>query len=405
MSNFPSPNRFNPSPLTTDHQANVQLESRRRLTLKSPISSINISTEIVKQSQNQDAGASHSIQDTPTEAMSYVQKSLESLKNALETLEKQSDTTLYSDGRTSESEHPLSKLVQLLWPTHLDDVARGTVDRHMAKIIDFARVIRTASDFALVGYVASKAASKQTLLASTTGNAVNATAISNIRSELNRIYTSSAPLIQTAAVLRRSIGELRADARKNRNDIARQHSDALGTTAAVARTSEMQKFILAFSTVPMLLTLASFAIGVQDSPQSMAYKTTGGIAAFIGVLQGQIGQWISSLKKGDTEYVKKAFELLSQLVSGLEKLEGVVSGYEGVLTEMRTLLTSDFFLAGNLHPHSVVVWGFIEEKFRVLHEQGEKAREFLDHYKITSVDAPILVDLASDAIAATELGL
>lgn len=55
----------------------------------------------------------------------------------------------------------------------------------------------------------------------------------------------------------------------------------------------MQKFILAFSTVPMLLTLASFAIGVQDSPQSMAYKTTGGIAAFIGVLQGQIGQWIS----------------------------------------------------------------------------------------------------------------
>lgn len=37
--------------------------------------------------------------------------------------------------------------------------------------------------------------------------------------------------------------------------------------------------------------------------------------------------------------------------------------------------------------------------------QGEKAREFLDHYKITSVDAPILVDLASDAIAATELGL
>lgn len=37
---------------------------------------------------------------TPTEAMSYVQKSLESLKNALETLEKQSDTTLYSDGRS-----------------------------------------------------------------------------------------------------------------------------------------------------------------------------------------------------------------------------------------------------------------------------------------------------------------
>ncbi|KAG8945949.1 hypothetical protein FRC04_012201 [Tulasnella sp. 424] len=123
-------------------------------------------------------------------------------------LQKLSHTTVYSDGRKALSEHPLSKLAQRSWPTHLDDVARETVDRHMAKIIDFARLVRTVSDFALVGHVASKAASKQARLASSQGNLVNAIVVSNIRLELNRIFTNSAPLIQTATALRRSIGEV-----------------------------------------------------------------------------------------------------------------------------------------------------------------------------------------------------
>ncbi|KAG9037301.1 hypothetical protein FS837_001464, partial [Tulasnella sp. UAMH 9824] len=77
----------------------------------------------------------------------------------------------------------------------------------MAKVIDFARVIRTASDFAFVGHIACKAASKQVSLASNPSSTIDAVVISNIRTELARIYTNSAQLIQTALVLRRAIGE------------------------------------------------------------------------------------------------------------------------------------------------------------------------------------------------------
>lgn len=110
--------------------------------------------------------------------------------------------------RHSASDHPLPKLIQLLWPMNEDDVSRGSVDLHMAKVIDFARVIRTASDFAFVGHIACKAASKQVSLASNPNNTIDAVVISNIRTELARIYADSAQLVQTALVLRRAIGEV-----------------------------------------------------------------------------------------------------------------------------------------------------------------------------------------------------
>ncbi|KAG8912931.1 hypothetical protein FRC00_003455 [Tulasnella sp. 408] len=252
---------------------------------------MDISSLSISQSQIHNAETSLSGHDTPTEAASHLEKALESLQDGLKLLEKNSGTGLYSKNtRPATSGEKFPRLLNILWNRKEQGVTRGTVDQYMGKIIDFARVIRTASDFALVGHVACKAASKQVLLASSQEGNVDATITLNIRRELDRIFDSSAPLIQTALKLRTSIGQ--AD--------------------------------------------------ITDD---------------------------QAIKKGDTEYVKMAFEPLNQLVVGLERLEAVVSGYEAVLTEMRMLLTSHFFHDDILHPNSSVVWPFIEDKFRALNEQ------------------------------------
>lgn len=110
--------------------------------------------------------------------------------------------------RHSASDRPLPQLIQLLWPRNEDDVTRGSVDLHMANVVDFARLIRTASDFAFVGHIACKAASKQVSLASNPNNTIDAVVISNIKTELGRIYAKSGQLVQTALVLRKAIGEV-----------------------------------------------------------------------------------------------------------------------------------------------------------------------------------------------------
>lgn len=110
--------------------------------------------------------------------------------------------------RPATSGDNFTRLISTLWPRKDQGVTRGTVDQYMAKIIDFSRVIRTASDFALVGHVACKAASKQVLLASSQEESVDATVTLNIRRELKRIFVDSAPLIQTALTLRISIGQV-----------------------------------------------------------------------------------------------------------------------------------------------------------------------------------------------------
>ncbi|KAG8923242.1 hypothetical protein FRC01_013024 [Tulasnella sp. 417] len=273
----------------------------------------------------------------------------------------------------------------------------------MAKVVDFARVIRTASDFAFVGHTACKAASRQVLLASNPSNTIDAVVVSNIRAELARIFADSAQLIQTVLVLRTAVGKLCATARRARNDIARHHSDALATTAAIARTTDIQKFLLAVSAFSFGLAFTSFISVTAKGSEFLSHTKTAGLSTLISGLQTLVGQNVASLKKGDTEYVRKAFDLFNQLVSSLEKLEGVISGYEGLLTEMRILLISHFFDDGNLHSNSVVVWPFIEEKFRLLNEQGEKSQEFLDHYRITSDDAPNIVDLIHGAASAADL--
>ncbi|KIO31475.1 hypothetical protein M407DRAFT_5082 [Tulasnella calospora MUT 4182] len=405
--------RLNEITLTTEEKANKQLERRRHLTIESPISMIDVPAMSTNKSQVQSVGSSPSDQETsnllikpPTEAMLYLSKALESLRDALKLLEKHSDTGLYSKNmRPATSEDILPQVINTLWPRKEQDVTRGTVDQHMAKIIDFAQVIRTASDFALVGHIACKAASKQVLLASQHGHNTDSSITLNIKRELKRIYASSANLIHTAGFLRRSIGQLRVDARKIRNEIARCHSDAGATTVALARASDIQKFLLAFTAFPFLLILASFVVGNTEGPQSTAYISTAGLGSFMSMIQTFIGQRTSGIKKEDADYVKKAFEQLNQLVISLEKLEGVVSGYEAVLTEMRMLLTSDFFEGDVLQPSTAVVWQFIEDKFKVLNEQGGKAREFLDHHRMSSVDAPHLIDLTSEAISAAALGL
>ncbi|KAG9005154.1 hypothetical protein FRB90_010542 [Tulasnella sp. 427] len=172
---------------------------------------------------------------------------------------------------------------------------------------------------------------------------------------------------------------------------------------AVTKTSEMQKFALSLSIVPVALVLASFVCNAAGNVS--AGQTTAIDGILLGIIPAFLSNRISNLKKGDTEYVKKAFELFNQLLPSLEKLESVVSGYEGVLIEMTTLLTTRLPDDGPLDPSSAVLWQLIEDKFRVLNEQGSKARDFLDHHRITSDDAPSLVDLTSEATSATKLGL
>ncbi|KAG9000989.1 hypothetical protein FRB90_011699 [Tulasnella sp. 427] len=400
-----SRNQFDIEPLTSIQQAHGQLE-RRRLFSRRPATPFYITPTFVKSNQLHTRDDESLGQPTIPDAMSYAPKSLEIIKTALLALEKQSDTALYHDNQSpAASENTASKTLQTLCPMKDAGVARETVNQHMARVIDFARVIRTTSDFAFVGHTACKAALRHVRLLSTGEEVFDRGKISRIRAELSGIYQQSTQLIQAAMAVRKSIGELKFSARRTRNEIARHHSDSPKTMVAVKPTSEIQKFFMITSAVPLGFVLASFVYGAASQVASSVIQTTTGVGTLLGIIQTFLNLRLSGLKKGDTEYVKKAYELFNQLVSNLEKLESVVSGYEGMLSEMWALLTTPIPEDRMLAVHSVAVWESIEERFRALNEQGDAARDFLDHHRLTSDEAPSLIDLTGGAGSATLLGL